>query len=341
MAVDPVHAPGTGAAFAQRGTTTAVNNNAAMQRVQSALDANPAVAAAARKSRGLGDEGHTLPLAPDGTTFAQGDDDTQGKVLPTAMATPLPGNATGGGEGQPTNTRDNTDRRVVGQGPTFERQEAQKAGEGAAANADAKVEDTRPMSPMFAETFRGAQAEAQPSPHLISAPVTSATVSTSAAAPQPQAQATLSARPGSEAFGAQASQQITVFVRDGIHTARLDLNPAEMGPVTVQIQLDGLNAQVHLAAEQGLTRQALEQSMPILASQLRESGLTLTGGGVFEQPRQTAQDGAQGQNGNNPRDSAQAGNTRPAAAGDEARPGTPAASGRPLQGTRGMVDLVA
>ena len=41
-----------------------------------------------------------------------------------------------------------------------------------------------------------------------------------------------------------------------------------------------------MAAENGLTRQALEQSMPLLAGSLREAGLTLSGGGVFEQPRQ-------------------------------------------------------
>jgi flagellar hook-length control protein FliK len=58
-----------------------------------------------------------------------------------------------------------------------------------------------------------------------------------------------------------------------------------MGPVTVQIQLSGQAAQVHLAAESADTRRALEQSMPQLASTLRQAGLTLSGGGVFEQPR--------------------------------------------------------
>jgi flagellar hook-length control protein FliK len=65
-----------------------------------------------------------------------------------------------------------------------------------------------------------------------------------------------------------------------------------MGPITVQIVLDGMAAQVHLAAEQPLTRQALEQAMPVLASALREGGLTLSGGGVFEQPRDPQRDGS-------------------------------------------------
>lgn len=95
----------------------------------------------------------------------------------------------------------------------------------------------------------------------------------------------LPAAPGSAEFTTQLGAQLTTFIRDGVQHARLHLNPAEMGPVTVQIQLDGPSAQVHLAAEHGLTRQALEQSMPLLAGSLREAGLTLSGGGVFEQPR--------------------------------------------------------
>jgi flagellar hook-length control protein FliK len=95
----------------------------------------------------------------------------------------------------------------------------------------------------------------------------------------------LDAHPASLAFAAEVSTRITTFVSAGVHHARLELNPAEMGPVTVQIQLSGQAAQVHLAAESADTRRALEQSMPQLASTLRQAGLTLSGGGVFEQPR--------------------------------------------------------
>jgi flagellar hook-length control protein FliK len=95
----------------------------------------------------------------------------------------------------------------------------------------------------------------------------------------------LDAHPSSLAFAAEVSTRITTFVSAGVHHARLELNPAEMGPVTVQIQLSGQAAQVHLAAESADTRRALEQSMPQLASTLRQAGLTLSGGGVFEQPR--------------------------------------------------------
>jgi flagellar hook-length control protein FliK len=91
---------------------------------------------------------------------------------------------------------------------------------------------------------------------------------------------------GSPEFAPQLGAQVSMMVRDGVQHARLHMTPAEMGPISVQIQLDGNNAQIHLAAEHAATRQALEQAMPTLAGSMREAGLTLTGGGVFEQPRQ-------------------------------------------------------
>ncbi|MDP1651081.1 MAG: flagellar hook-length control protein FliK [Rubrivivax sp.] len=144
----------------------------------------------------------------------------------------------------------------------------------------------------------------------------------------PAAEARLTAAPGSAEFSTQLGSQLTTFVRDGVQHARLHLNPAEMGPVTVQIRIDGQAAQVHLAAEHGLTRQALEQSMPLLAGSLREAGLTLSGGGVFEQPRQSRDEAPPG---------TAAGN-RPSREGSDdvaLRPGP-----TPVH-RRGVVDLVA
>ena len=108
-------------------------------------------------------------------------------------------------------------------------------------------------------------------------------ISGQAPAPAPT-EGRLQASPGSAEFAPALGAQLNMFLRDGVQHARLQLHPAELGPLTVQIQLDGAAAQVRLAAEHPLTRQALEQAMPTLAGALRESGLTLTGGGVFEQP---------------------------------------------------------
>ena len=72
-------------------------------------------------------------------------------------------------------------------------------------------------------------------------------------------------------------------MRNGLHSASLQLNPAEMGPVSVRIALEGSTAQVEFQADRASTRQAIEASLPALATALREAGINLAGGGVFEQ----------------------------------------------------------
>jgi flagellar hook-length control protein FliK len=155
----------------------------------------------------------------------------------------------------------------------------------------------------------------------------------SAASP---ADARLAQTPGSPAFAEELGAQISTFVREGVQHAKLQLHPLELGPVTVQIQLDGGSAHMSFAAEHAQTRQALEQALPTLASSLREAGLTLSGGGVFEQPRQAqpetgADKGAGGGNG-------RAGERTGTGTDGGAAAGTasPAAARR-----RGVVDLVA
>jgi flagellar hook-length control protein FliK len=64
----------------------------------------------------------------------------------------------------------------------------------------------------------------------------------------------------------------------------LHLNPAEMGPVAVQIVMDGTHARIEFGADAAGTRQLIESSLPDLAAALREAGLTLTGGGVSQHP---------------------------------------------------------
>lgn len=79
--------------------------------------------------------------------------------------------------------------------------------------------------------------------------------------------------------------QVSVLVKDGVQEARLHLNPAEMGPISVQIALDGTQAQVDFTAATGATRDLIETSLPMLAAALHDAGLTLSGGGVFQQAR--------------------------------------------------------
>jgi hypothetical protein len=86
--------------------------------------------------------------------------------------------------------------------------------------------------------------------------------------------------PGAPDFAATFGLQVSVLARDGVHKAELHLNPREMGPVSVQIVVDGTQARIDFGADVPATRQAIEAGIPELASALREAGLTLHGGGV-------------------------------------------------------------
>ena len=121
---------------------------------------------------------------------------------------------------------------------------------------------------------------------------------------------------------------VSVLARDGIERAELHLHPASMGPLSVQIALDGQQAQVHFGTDSAQTRQIVEAGLPALAAALRDAGLTLTGGGVSQHA------GGQRQ-GTAPRGSTSFGMRTDAAIDDELRP---------LRATRpvsGRLDLYA
>lgn len=100
----------------------------------------------------------------------------------------------------------------------------------------------------------------------------------------PLLQAELAAAPGTPHFPAALGAQLSTWMRDGVQQARLHLNPADLGPIGVRISLDGTNAQIDFQAAHAATRAALEAAVPSLASALHQSGFTLSGGGVFQQP---------------------------------------------------------
>jgi len=88
--------------------------------------------------------------------------------------------------------------------------------------------------------------------------------------------------------------QVSVLARDGVQQAQLHLNPADMGPISVQIALDGTRAQVDFGADSLATRQIIESGLPELAAALRDAGFTLSGGGVSQHARDRARDGGDG-----------------------------------------------
>jgi flagellar hook-length control protein FliK len=99
-------------------------------------------------------------------------------------------------------------------------------------------------------------------------------------------------------FAQTLGVQVSVLAKDGIQQAELHLNPADMGPISVQIAIDGTQAQVNFGADVAATRQIIENGLPELAASLREAGFTLSGGGVHSHARGREQgDEANGERG--------------------------------------------
>jgi flagellar hook-length control protein FliK len=104
-----------------------------------------------------------------------------------------------------------------------------------------------------------------------------------AAAPSAQVHVKLDAPVQSPEFREALAAQISTFARDGVQEAVLQLNPADMGPITVQIAMDGTQARIDFQAVQSSTRELIEGSLASLASALHGEGLTLSGGSVGDQ----------------------------------------------------------
>ncbi len=104
---------------------------------------------------------------------------------------------------------------------------------------------------------------------------------------------TLSAPVYSAEFAQALGAQVSLLARGGVQQAELHLNPADLGPIHVQIEVQGEQARVDFSANAAATRDVIERGLPELASALREQGLTLSGGGVFQNSPQRQESGTQ------------------------------------------------
>jgi flagellar hook-length control protein FliK len=81
---------------------------------------------------------------------------------------------------------------------------------------------------------------------------------------------------GQPGFAQDFSSQILVLARGATHTAQLSLHPAELGPVSISIQMTGQQAIISMQATHESTREAIRQALPQLHEMFRSGGLELT-----------------------------------------------------------------
>jgi flagellar hook-length control protein FliK len=77
-------------------------------------------------------------------------------------------------------------------------------------------------------------------------------------------------------FGQELSQRVVLLARGGVQTAQISLQPADLGPVGVSIQVHGHAATLAFTAAHEATRTALEASLPRLREAFAASGLQLS-----------------------------------------------------------------
>ncbi|WP_312518018.1 flagellar hook-length control protein FliK [Massilia sp.] len=149
------------------------------------------------------------------------------------------------------------------------------------------------------------------------------------------------ARVGSQAWDNQVSQRI-VYMIGKESAATLTLNPPDLGPVQVVLNVSNDQATVAFSSQQLEVRQALENAMPRLREMMSESGIalgnaTVDAGAANQQGSQNNERRAEGGNGNGGGNGL-AGTGQGDAAVNEV---APRATRTVALGDRGMVDLFA
>jgi hypothetical protein len=117
-------------------------------------------------------------------------------------------------------------------------------------------------------------------------PFASTTAPTAPSSPTQWVASQMHTSPGQPGWGDALGERVTWMTGNKLQNVELRLNPAELGPVRVQISIDDGNATVNFSAQHPLTRDAIEQALPRLREMLADQGLSLQDANVSEGRRE-------------------------------------------------------
>jgi len=146
--------------------------------------------------------------------------------------------------------------------------------------ADAKALDAGKLSAgagkteIKAEAFAAKLADAAAATQPVLPQATQTLVATAQAA-DVAASNQLQARVGSDAWEQQLGQKVVWMVAGGDQSASLTLNPPDLGPLQIVLNVSNDQASVSFMAAEPETRQALEDAMPKLRETMGEAGIQL------------------------------------------------------------------
>ncbi|NDE01044.1 MAG: flagellar hook-length control protein FliK [Gammaproteobacteria bacterium] len=93
-------------------------------------------------------------------------------------------------------------------------------------------------------------------------------------------ESTLTSPMGSEAWQADLGNQLVAMIENGDQSAVINLSPAELGPVQIDVAVHEGEVSVAFAAQVADTRAAIEASLPKLKEMLAGEGLSLTNSNI-------------------------------------------------------------
>jgi hypothetical protein len=85
------------------------------------------------------------------------------------------------------------------------------------------------------------------------------------------------------AWSNELGSRVVLMSGQQLQSARIQLSPAELGPITVNLVVDDGSADLTFHAHHVLTRDAIEQALPRLREMLNDNGLTLGNATVSDQ----------------------------------------------------------
>ncbi|VEB96496.1 Flagellar hook-length control protein [Cedecea lapagei] len=145
-------------------------------------------------------------------------------------------------------------------------------------SAPLQVNNTAPVTPQITPAISSA---------TIAAPTT--TVIATPTAP------TIAAQLGSHEWQQQISQHVTLFTRQGQHSAELRLHPEDLGQVQISLKLEDNQAQLQMISPHSHVRAALEAALPTLRTALAENGIQLGQSNISSESFAQQQSGQQQQ----------------------------------------------
>ena len=85
-----------------------------------------------------------------------------------------------------------------------------------------------------------------------------------------------------KAWGADLQEKVLWMTNRHIQNAEIRLNPAELGPIRIQVSVEDEAATVMFTAQHNVTREAIELALPRLREMLSDHGLSLAGSTVTD-----------------------------------------------------------